>query len=70
MLLTEHLWGKCAILRRQPGTHVSARAAGKDKFNWEDVKNAPDREYYLGHSVKASAGRWQKGAAPCAARGQ
>jgi len=27
------------------------------------VKNAPDREYYLGHSVKASAGRWQKGAA-------
>lgn len=35
---------------------------GKDQFNWEDVKNAPDREYYLGHSVKASAGRWQKGA--------
>mmetsp|Transcript_11140 Transcript_11140/g.33411 ORF Transcript_11140/g.33411 Transcript_11140/m.33411 type:complete len:413 (+) Transcript_11140:151-1389(+) len=34
---------------------------GKDQFNWEDVKNAPDREYYLGHSVKASAGRWQKG---------
>lgn len=34
---------------------------GKDQFNWDDVKNAGDREFYLGHSVKASTGRWQKG---------
>lgn len=34
---------------------------GKDKFKWDDVKTSADREYYLGHSVMASAGRWQKG---------
>ena len=34
---------------------------GKDQFSWEDVKGDKDREYYLGHSVKASVGRWQKG---------
>ena len=34
---------------------------GKDQFNWEDVKGDKDREYYLGHSVKASVGRWQRG---------
>lgn len=36
---------------------------GKDQFNWESVKSDKDREYYLGHSVKATTGRWQKGAA-------
>jgi len=34
---------------------------GKDQFNWEDVKEDKDRENYLGHSVKAPVGRWQKG---------
>ena len=34
---------------------------GRDQFNWDDVKSDKDREYYLGHSVKASVGRWQKG---------
>ena len=34
---------------------------GKDQFNWDSVKNDKDREFYLGHSVKASTGRWQKG---------
>lgn len=34
---------------------------GRDQFNWEAVKGDKDREYYLGHSVKALAGRWQKG---------
>lgn len=34
---------------------------GRDQFNWEDVKGDKEREYYLGHSVKALAGRWQKG---------
>ena len=34
---------------------------GKDQFNWENVKVDKDREFYLGHSVKATTGRWQKG---------
>mmetsp|Transcript_34944 Transcript_34944/g.89398 ORF Transcript_34944/g.89398 Transcript_34944/m.89398 type:complete len:345 (+) Transcript_34944:218-1252(+) len=34
---------------------------GKDQFNWENVKSDQFRENYLGHSVKASVGRWQKG---------
>ena len=35
---------------------------GKDQFSWESVKNdAQHRENYLGHSVKASVGRWQRG---------
>ncbi|XP_065053628.1 multiple myeloma tumor-associated protein 2 homolog [Rhopilema esculentum] len=34
---------------------------GKDQFNWEDVKSDKDRENYLGHSLKAPVGRWQKG---------
>ena len=34
---------------------------GKDQFNWDDVKGDKDREYYLGHSLKASVGRWQRG---------
>lgn len=36
---------------------------GKDQFNWDNVKADKDREYYLGHSVKATTGRWQKGTA-------
>ncbi len=36
---------------------------GKDQFNWENVKADKDREFYLGHSVKALTGRWQKGMA-------
>eukprot|EP01025_Chloroclados_australasicus_P012948 TRINITY_DN16195_c0_g1_i1.p2 TRINITY_DN16195_c0_g1~~TRINITY_DN16195_c0_g1_i1.p2 ORF type:complete len:275 (+),score=21.41 TRINITY_DN16195_c0_g1_i1:209-1033(+) len=34
---------------------------GKDQFSWDQVKSDKDREYYLGHSVKALTGRWQKG---------
>ncbi|KAJ9510834.1 hypothetical protein QJQ45_027759 [Haematococcus lacustris] len=33
---------------------------GRGEFNWENVKNGPDAEFYLGHSVKALTGRWQK----------
>ena len=36
---------------------------GKDQFNWDSVKSDKDREFYLGHSVKATTGRWQKGTA-------
>ena len=34
---------------------------GAADFKWENVKADKDREYYLGHSVKALQGRWQKG---------
>ena len=35
---------------------------GKNQFSWEHVKNdTQHRENYLGHSVKASVGRWQRG---------
>jgi hypothetical protein len=34
---------------------------GKDQFDWANVKGDKDREFYLGHSVKASVGRWQNG---------
>ncbi|KAK9917430.1 hypothetical protein WJX75_004300 [Coccomyxa subellipsoidea] len=34
---------------------------GADQFSWDNVKADKDREYYLGHSVKALTGRWQKG---------
>lgn len=34
---------------------------GQDQFKWDDVKSDKDRENYLGHSVLAPVGRWQKG---------
>lgn len=34
---------------------------GQDQFRWEDVKTDRDRENYLGHSILAPVGRWQKG---------
>ncbi|KIZ02819.1 Multiple myeloma tumor-associated protein 2 [Monoraphidium neglectum] len=34
---------------------------GRDQFNWEQVKTDKDRDYWLGHSVMAPTGRWQKG---------
>ncbi|GLJ54369.1 hypothetical protein SUGI_1167380 [Cryptomeria japonica] len=34
---------------------------GRDQFNWDDVKADKHRENYLGHSLKAPVGRWQKG---------
>ncbi|KAF2083879.1 hypothetical protein K490DRAFT_7542, partial [Saccharata proteae CBS 121410] len=34
---------------------------GRADFKWEDVKNDQHRENYLGHSVMAPVGRWQKG---------
>ncbi|KAL4450562.1 hypothetical protein ABPG77_000918 [Micractinium sp. CCAP 211/92] len=34
---------------------------GRDQFSWDNVKSDKDREFFLGHSVKATTGRWQKG---------
>jgi hypothetical protein len=36
-------------------------SGGRADFKWEDVKNDSHRENYLGHSLMAPVGRWQKG---------
>uniref|UniRef100_A0A3Q7IPS1 Multiple myeloma tumor-associated protein 2-like N-terminal domain-containing protein n=1 Tax=Solanum lycopersicum TaxID=4081 RepID=A0A3Q7IPS1_SOLLC len=33
---------------------------GRDQFSWDDVKVDKHRENYIGHSIKAAVGRWQK----------
>lgn len=35
------------------------------EFSWDDVKVDKHRENYLGHSIKAPVGRWQKGETSC-----
>ncbi|KAJ2906593.1 hypothetical protein MKZ38_000848 [Zalerion maritima] len=34
---------------------------GGVNFSWDDVASSAHRENYLGHSLKAPVGRWQKG---------
>ncbi|KAI8606191.1 kinase phosphorylation protein-domain-containing protein [Dissophora ornata] len=34
---------------------------GQDQFSWQDVKDDKHRENYLGNSLHAAVGRWQKG---------
>ncbi|BGP47775.1 hypothetical protein JCM10450v2_003640 [Rhodotorula kratochvilovae] len=34
---------------------------GQGDFKWTDVAADKDREFYLGHSLKAPVGRWQNG---------
>merc|ERR1711939_192441 len=34
---------------------------GQGDFSWDQVRDDKDRENYLGHSVNAPQGRWQKG---------
>ncbi|KAK3719660.1 hypothetical protein LTR37_004197 [Vermiconidia calcicola] len=34
---------------------------GGVNFSWDEVKNSQHRENYLGHSLMAPVGRWQKG---------
>ncbi|KAK1172233.1 multiple myeloma tumor-associated protein 2, partial [Acipenser oxyrinchus oxyrinchus] len=34
---------------------------GQDQFNWDEVKSDKHRENYLGNSLMAPVGRWQKG---------
>ena len=34
---------------------------GADQFKWDDVKDDKDIQNYLGHSVMAPIGRWQRG---------
>ena len=40
---------------------VGGTRGGQDQFNWDSVKDDKHRENYLGHSVNASVGRWQRG---------
>lgn len=35
------------------------------EFSWDDVKVDKHRENYIGHSIKAPVGRWQKGIYSC-----
>ncbi|KAF8320433.1 hypothetical protein DL93DRAFT_2052740, partial [Clavulina sp. PMI_390] len=39
----------------RPGTR-----GGQGHFSWGDVSGDKDRENYLGHSINAPTGRWQK----------
>ncbi|PNS13898.1 hypothetical protein CAC42_1389 [Sphaceloma murrayae] len=34
---------------------------GASEFSWSDVTTSAHRENYLGHSLKAPVGRWQRG---------
>lgn len=40
---------------------VGGTRGGQDQFKWEDVKADVHRENYLGHSLLAPVGRWQRG---------
>lgn len=40
---------------------VGGTRGGQDQFKWEDVKGDAHRENYLGHSLLAPVGRWQRG---------
>lgn len=39
---------------------VGGTRGGQAKFNWDDVKADKDRTNYLGNSLNAAVGRWQK----------
>lgn len=40
---------------------VGGTRGGADQFSWDSVKDDKHRENYLGHSINAPVGRWQKG---------
>ncbi|MCJ1346501.1 hypothetical protein MMC31_004718 [Peltigera leucophlebia] len=42
------------------GVRKEGSRGGRDAFKWEDVKDDQHRENYLGHSIMAPVGRWQK----------
>lgn len=43
------------------GNRRGGTRGGQAEFSWDQVKNDAQREKYLGHSLHASVGRWQKG---------
>ncbi|KAI4262915.1 MAG: hypothetical protein L6R42_001915 [Xanthoria sp. 1 TBL-2021] len=42
------------------GVRKEGSRGSRDAFKWEDVKDDQHRENYLGHSLMAPVGRWQK----------
>ncbi|KAI4168625.1 MAG: hypothetical protein LQ343_006290 [Gyalolechia ehrenbergii] len=42
------------------GVRKEGSRGGRDAFKWDDVKDDQHRENYLGHSLMAPVGRWQK----------
>ncbi|MCJ1340247.1 hypothetical protein MMC09_005541 [Bachmanniomyces sp. S44760] len=42
------------------GVRKEGSRGGRDAFKWDDVKDSQHRENYLGHSLMAPVGRWQK----------
>ncbi|KAI8051676.1 kinase phosphorylation protein-domain-containing protein [Syncephalis plumigaleata] len=42
-------------------SNTGGTRGGRDQFSWDQVKDDKDRECYLGHSLMAPIGRWQKG---------
>lgn len=55
------VFSSLALMSLYNGPPRPGARGGRDQFNWESVKTDKDREFYLGHSVKATVGRWQKG---------
>ncbi|MCJ1277013.1 hypothetical protein MMC21_004822 [Puttea exsequens] len=43
------------------GVRKEGSRGGRAEFKWEDVRDSQHRENYLGHSLMAPVGRWQKG---------
>ncbi|UNI18768.1 hypothetical protein JDV02_005020 [Purpureocillium takamizusanense] len=43
------------------GTIRKSGSRGGVNFSWDEVASSSHRENYLGHSLKAPVGRWQKG---------
>lgn len=52
---------KIVSLERKCFSKVFCKFYFLPEFQWENVKSDKDRENYLGHSVMAPVGRWQKG---------
>ncbi|KAL6719682.1 hypothetical protein ACLMJK_001603 [Lecanora helva] len=42
------------------GVHKEGSRGGRGDFKWEDVRDSQHRENYLGHSLMAPVGRWQR----------
>ncbi|KAJ5394366.1 uncharacterized protein N7487_012007 [Penicillium crustosum] len=42
------------------GVRKEGSRGGRNEFKWSDVQSSAHRENYLGHSVMAPVGRWQK----------
>ncbi|CAF9906617.1 MAG: hypothetical protein ALECFALPRED_002463 [Alectoria fallacina] len=42
------------------GVRKEGSRGGRGEFKWDDVRDSQHRENYLGHSLMAPVGRWQK----------